>query len=363
MAHLVQDALVQMPSESTLIQMKVQLDRRIKEQENRQFVDETVQACRDLRPREAVELLRNARRRLPGDERLLNLEGLLTERLMQQSLEERREEILSLAHSALDAGKYADAVHILEVCQQEGIGTQEIHELLEVARQEEAEHRRQDVLRDRIEHAQSLIADSAFDEAITYLEEALRLNDDAALRLLLEKAIAGSETYLVQIEGVLTSAHRLAIAGKHAEAISFLRGQSSAVQRSPRVQMGESAIGDEQLQSAYRSVGRAYAAIQNNLSEGASLMQRVKASLGDSTLAVALMESFQSRIQVLADQMIEDLVGKSKTFIRNRDRARIAESIDRGKSVVEFAGPKARANWKTMLHQTEKAGLAASLRG
>ena len=227
----VQQALLQMPSESVLIQMKMQLDRRLKDQEARQFVDETVQACHNAGPREALEIVRHARIRLPGDERLLNLEGLLTNRLMQQTVEARREEILSLARSALDGGKFSDAVHLLEVCQQEGIATEQMEQLLEFSRQEEAEHRRQDLLRGRIEQAQSLIADYAFDEAIVYLEEALRVNDDAALRLLLEKAAAGRETLRAQIEGVLQSAHRLALAGRHGEAIDFLHGQPPA---SPR---------------------------------------------------------------------------------------------------------------------------------
>lgn len=362
-ANLVQEALAQMPAESALIQMKVQLDRRIKEQENRQFVEDTIQSCRDLRPREALELLQRARRSLPGDERLLSLEGLLNERLMLQSVEARREEILSMAHNALDAGKYADAVHILEVCQQEGISTQEIHDLLEVARQEESEHKRQDVLRYRIEHAQSLIADSAFDDAIEYLEEALRLNDDAALRLLLEKAIAGRETLKAQIEGVLTSANRLAIAGRHVEAITFLHGQSPAVQRSAKVQTGIAAVRDEQLQSVYRSVGRAYGAMQNDMSFGARMIGRVKAALGDTDLAKSLAETFRLRIQPRADQIIQEIVGRSKAAIRSRDKAGLAESIDRGTRVVEFASPRAQTNWKNMLHHTEKAGLAGHLRG
>jgi len=254
-ANDVQQALLQMPSESGLIQMKLQLDRRLKEQEARQFVDETVQACHKAGPREALEIVRHARIRLPGDERLLNLEGMLTNRLMQQTVESRREEILALARAALDSGKYSDAVHLLEVCQQEGIATEQMDQLLEFARQEEAERRRQDLLRERIEQAQSLIADSAFDEATVFLEAALHANDDAALRLLLEKAAAGKETLRAQIEGVLQSAHRLSLAGRHGEALEFLKGQPPAVSRSPRVQLAESAIGDEQVQAAFRTAG------------------------------------------------------------------------------------------------------------
>ena len=361
-AHAVQELLVQMPAESVLIQMKLQLDRRIKEQESRQFVDQTVQACRDMRPREALELIQRARKRLPEDESLLNLEGFLTDRVMQQSAETRREEILALAHGALDAGRFADAVHILEVCQQEGIATDQIHELLEFARQEEAERRRQDLLRARIEHSQSLIADAAFDEGIDYLEEALGLNDDAALRLLFEKAIAGRETLRAQIEGALTSAHRLALAGRHTEAIEFLERQPPAIQRSPRVRLGQSAIHDEQMQATYRTLGRVYASMGNNLVAGSGMMRRVKASTGDSDLGVALMEAFQARACVLADQIVQELVSSSKAAIRNRDKSEVADLIRCGKGIIDYAGPEAQANWQAMLHQSKKAGLLAGSR-
>ncbi len=356
-ANDVQQALLHMPSESGLIQMKLQLDRRLKEQEARQFVDETVQACHNAGPREALEIVRRARIRLPGDERLLNLEGMLTNRLMQQTVEARREEILSLAHTALDAGKYSDAVHLLEGCQQEGIATEQIDQLLEFARQEEAERRRQDLLRERIEQAQSLIADSAFDEAIVFLEEALRANDDAALRLLLEKAAAGRETLRAQIEGVLQSAHRLALAGRHGEALEFLHGQPPAVSRSPRVQLAEAAIADEKVQSAYRNAGWAYASLGNDLAAGATNMRRVKASLGNSAHAVSLAEAFQARTRVDADRRVQELVNSSKAILRSKDKAAVEELVARGTNVVEHASPRAQANWKSMLQQSEKAGL------
>lgn len=356
-ANDVQQAIHQMPSESGLIQMKLQLDRRVKEQEARQYVDETVQSCHNAGPREALELVRHARIRLPGDERLLNLESLLTSRLMQQTVESRREEILALAHTALDAGKYSDAVHLLEVCQQEGIATEQMNQLLDFARQEEAERRRQDLLRGRIERAQSLIADSEFEEANAYLEEALRVNDDAALRLLLEKAAAGRETLRAQIDGVLQSANRLALAGRHGEALDFLKGQPPAVTGSPRVQLAQSAIGDEQMQSAYRNAGWAYSSLGSDLAAGATNMRRVKASLGNSAHASSFAEAFQARARVVADSKVEELVSTSKGILRSRNKAAVEDLIARGKDVVEHAGPKAQTNWKFMLQQSEKAGL------
>jgi ferritin-like metal-binding protein YciE len=276
---------------------------------------------------------------------------------MQQTVEARREEILSLAHAALDAGKYSDAVHLLEGCQQEGIATEQIEQLLDFARQEEAERRRQDLLRERIEQAQSLIADSAFDEAIVFLEGALRANDDAALRLLLEKAAAGRETLRAQIEGVLQSAHRLALAGRYSEALSFLRGQPAAVGRTARVQVAQSAIEDEQAQAAYRSIGWAYASLGHDLAAGATNMRRAKASMGNSEPALTLAEAFQARARGDADRRVQEILNASKAMLRSKDKAGIEDLIARGTDIVEHAGPKTQASWKSMLQQSEKVGL------
>jgi serine/threonine-protein kinase len=356
-ANAVQEALVDMPSESILIQMKAQIDRRIKAQEVRQFVDDSIQASRNMRPREALDLIQQARRRSPGDERLLSLEGLLTERIMQQSVEARRDEILALAREALDAAKFAEAIHYLETCQLEGIATDEIGELLEFARSEESEHRRQDLLRGRIEHAQSLIANSEFDEAIPYLEHALHENDDAAMRLLLEKAVSGRELLRAQIEGVLASVSRLARGGKFQDAIEFLRGQPTPVQNSAKVRSAELAVIDEQQQSIYRTIGRAYGTLATNLPEGANFMGRTKASLGNSPQADYLTEQFQARMRAFADRGLEDLISSCRPLIRSRGKAAVSSIVDRGAKIVEYANPRTQASWRNFIKQIEKVGL------
>jgi hypothetical protein len=212
-------------------------------------------------------------------------------------------------------------------------------------------------LRGRIEHAQSLIAGSEFDEAIKFLEEALSENNDAALRLLLEKAVAGKESLRVQIEEVLTSASGLVLAGKHTEAIEFLHGQPPAVKRSASIRAAEFVIKDEQQQSVYRTIGRAYASLASDMPQSAYLMRRTKAALANSPEASGLMDQFQARMRKFADQGIEELIAASKTMIRNRDKAAAADAMDRGAKLVEYAGPKTQSNWKSLMSQAAKAGL------
>jgi len=103
--------MIQMPSESALIRLNAQLDREIRNQENRRFVEDTVQACRDLRPA-SVGAGSVGAATVPGGRALLTLEKLLTERISKQTVEERRDEYLSQAREAIKSDRDADAVHI-----------------------------------------------------------------------------------------------------------------------------------------------------------------------------------------------------------------------------------------------------------
>jgi len=355
-------AIVSMPSESVLIRLNAQVERQIREQENRRFVDDTIQSCRDLRPREALTLVQKARQRVPGEERLQDLERLLSERVRQQSVEERRDEYLSQARAALSSTRYADAVHTLEDCLEEGIATDEISSLLEFARHEEAEHRRQNLLRDQIAQAESLVADYAFDEAITFLEKAIQDNDDQALRLLLEQATTSRDSLRKQIVSALASASKLARTGKHLKALDVLQAQPPTVQRSFRVQAAESVLKDEQQRAVFRMLGRAYTALETDLPAGDNTIRRVEAALGDSTFAGPVAKSFRARMRVIADRMVSDLTGKYQVMLRNRDKAGAEDLARRVAGVINFASPQARTSWQGVQKHTGKTGILDRIR-
>jgi eukaryotic-like serine/threonine-protein kinase len=361
-AQGIREALGIMPTESALVVLLGKIERRIQEQENRRYVDETLQACRDLRPRQALPLIQKARQSLPGDERLLALEGLLAERVRQQSVEERRDDYLIQAREAISNGLFANAVQILEGCQREGIASKEIEPLLEFARHEEAEQRRQDLLRSRVVQAQSLIGDSAFDEAIEFLEETLRQNDEPPFRLLLEQATAGLESLRKQVEAGLASAGRLVRAGKISEAIEFLQTLSPAVQRSVRVRTAESALREEQQQAVFRMVGRAYAVLETELPAGLSTIRWVVSAFGDSTFARSVADALNVRTQAFADRTILELISECRIKLRNRDRAGAGVLVKQASAIVSYAGAHTKSDWRSFMNQTAKAGLLTRMR-
>jgi len=362
-ARAIQKEMADLPSESALFRLNALVERQIKEYANRQLVDETVQSCRNLKPGEALELVRKARLRLPGEERLLSLEALLAERVRQQSEEAHRADYLARAREALKNGRHSDAIHILETCKHDGFATGEILSLLDFARGEELERRRQERLRDKLAHAQSLIADAAYDEAIQFLEDASQQSGDAALRLLLEQASAGRDAIGRQIESALASAASLAQAGKQNEALEILKAQSRAVLRSARVQTALAALDDERSQALYRMLGRAYAGLENDLPASEAVMRRALAASGDSPLIAPMAEAFHARESKAADRIIDAAVRDAQLLLRQHHREAAGEALQAVSVVVDFACPAARSEWQSAQRKTAQAGLLSRFRG
>ena len=219
----IQQAIGSMHAEPALIRLKAHVDRRAKELESDRLVEDTVRASRDLRPREALGIVQRALQRLPGDARLLALEGRLQERIELQSTEERREEYLLKAREALNASQFTDAAHALEACRAEGLADEEVLRLLEFVQGEEVEQQREVLKRDRVEKAQALLRQGAIAESIQFLEKRLSESEDPALRLLLDQATRTQRAAQQKVDSALASAGKLERSRAVEDAIRFLR--------------------------------------------------------------------------------------------------------------------------------------------
>jgi serine/threonine-protein kinase len=288
----IHQALSTMASEPALVRLNMQVDRRLKDLEKTRLIDDTIQACRDLRPRDALDLVLRARQQLPTDERLLSLESRLKERLAQLSSEERRAEYLTSAHDALKASRFHDAVRILEACQGQSLGNHEVTALLEYARSEEVEHTRELHKRSILESAQNLINEGAFDQAMAFLESALAQSEDPALRLLLTQATNSRTAVLQQVDTALRSAASLVSSNRLDDAARLLKSLPKAAQRSPRAAAALLILDDEKDRALYRHLGRAYALLDSDRPKSRAIAQRVAAATParsiPSELALAL---------------------------------------------------------------------------
>ena len=347
----IQEALARMPAEPALVRLSALADRRLKEQENRRLVEETFQKCRDLRAREAMDLVRAARERLPEDEKLLSLEKMIKERLQQQTVEERRGEYLSRAREMLKQAQYQDAVHILEACQAEGMANAEVQALLEFARNEEKESTTQNLKRSKLTRAQYLVNQGSYDEAIDFLKDALAQVDDPSLRLLLDQAASAREAVLRQVESALAAAGSLVQAAKIGDALQLLRVLPRDVLLTPRVQMAIAALEDEQGRALFRMAGRAYGMLGSDIPASHRIMQRVAAASADASASATMAVAFRGREQASADRALSEAVQKSETMVRNRDLAGAETLVRQTDLVAELASPEQKNQW---LHHTSK---------
>ena len=350
-ARAIQEAMATNPAEPALFRLSAQADRRLKEYENRRLVEETYQRCRDLRARDAMELVRAARERLPEDERLLSLEKVIHERLQQQSVEERRGEYLTRAREVLKLAQYQDAVHILEACEAEGMANGEVLALLEFARNEEKESTTQNLKRSKLTRAQYLVNQGAYDEAIEFLNGALAQEQEPSLRLLLDQAASAREAVQRQVESAMAAAGRLAQAGKVGDALQLLRVLPRDVLRTARVQMAIAALEDEQSRSLFRMAGRAYGMLGSDIPGGHRIMQRVAAASADASASAAIAVAFRGREQASADRALSEAVQRSENLLRNRDLAGAETLVHQTDLLAELASPEQKNHW---LHHTSK---------
>lgn len=362
-AQSIQGAMAEMPTESRLFRLSAQVERLVRDHQNRKLVEDTVLACKELRPREALERVRQAQAQVPGDERLMSLEALLSERLRQQSVEERRADYLARAREFLANQQYSETVRVLEFCEAEGIASSEILSLLDFARAEDREHQRLTKLRNDMAYAQSLIDESAFDAAIAFLEDGLRQNEDQALRMLLDQANSGREALGRQIAKALDSAGHLIQTGKYDEAIHLLQMQPKPVQNAPRVQATLTAVEEERQQAVFRTVGRAYATLAVDLSAATALLRQAENAAFDPAPLNTLAETFRSRQQTFADMTVSEAARNSRLLVREKNREGAEKLLMTVSGVLPFASAKAREEWENARKKVNSTGMFARMRG
>ena len=356
-AKSIQSAMSEMPTESSLFRLNAEVERRVRDQQDRLQVEETLLACRELRPREALERVRLTQAQVPGDERLMELETLLLEKIRQQTVDERRDEYLARARESLANQQYSDAVRALELCEADGIASSEILTLLDFARHEGREQQRLDRLRSDMAQAKVLIDDSEFDQAIAFLERTLAEYEDQALRIQLEQAVAGRDALQQRISTTLASVANFIQAGKLEEAIQLLRVQSQPVQLSASVQQTMSVIEEELQQSVFRTIGRAYASLRFDLPASDALLRQAQNAVFDPALFAALVGPFRLRQQSFADAAVSEAVRRARTLVKERNKEGAESLLITVTDELAFASPQVRQEWETARRKATESGL------
>jgi hypothetical protein len=257
----------------------------------------------------------------------------------------------------MDREQFGEAIRLLEMCQAEGIATGEMGSLLDHARARQAGQRRLEEVRKDAAKAHALIAESAFSEAIRYLQDALRRNDDPALRQLLSQAEESRSAQEQQIEAVLAAAGKLVRSGRTADAVQLMENQPAAILRAGRVQAATELLRDDERQVLFRSAGRAYRLLESDLEAGNRRMQRILAASGNAPLSEQIADAFRLKLKSRADRRIEDVMHRCKALLRSRDRTGAGELAQTVSGIVAFASEPVSGDWRKLVANIARPGI------
>lgn len=195
--------LAKYPTEPVLLRMKLQLEPRLRDQNNRKMIADVTAACRQLSSAGALERIREALAALPGNPELMALEAAMLQRQTRTEREQRQTGYLRRARELLDRHLYLEAVTVLEECESQGFSSAELTDLLETARQA-ASQRTQEELAERIfPEVRRLSNLGDYAAVIRLLETVLQRVDDSALHRELAEAQEKQKSLDQQVDQVL----------------------------------------------------------------------------------------------------------------------------------------------------------------
>jgi serine/threonine protein kinase len=361
-AQSVDQAMERMPAESILLKLKQHVARQLREEETRRHVDQVVLRCRSLletSPDEALNLVREALHEAPANERLLSLQTNIVSQISERSQEQARSKFMARAHEALSAGRYSDALRLLEACQKEGISSPEISELIEFARQEADRRVKSSQIQGLLKQAQELMARGSYAAVVELLTPIKEEQGSASLSFLLEDARNRLEAFERSIHAALQSAEALTRHEQYAEGMRVLESQPPRILESDAVQ---SALkrwreASECELAVLQAVGTAYAAL-DRLDLPAGNLPNPGGNAG-SSLLTRMVPVFTMRRQSVADRQLASALEQARTAMNSGDKKQAAKLLKDAASFTEYASGPLLGEWQSL---QKKAGKGKSFR-
>lgn len=340
----VRTALEKLPAEPTLLRLRMELEPRIREHENRRLVAEVNAACAQLPPAEALVRVQEALLKLPGNADLLKIESAIAQRLTREQRERILTEYMAKARALLEDHLYLETVKVLELCEREGLSSPELTDLMDLARNAAAERVSQDLVERSFLEAKRLIDEQNYEEVLRVLPPVLKRVDEPALRRLLEEATQKQQELEQRVELVLAEAQRMTDAELYDAAIGLIRSESAGLQKARRVQAALDASTAMLAAEMTRlgSVGTVYASLGGP--QCVPALERIASGTSASTAEIE--QRLGARVQQAADAQVTRSVDAARQALAAEDPA-LAESLLENASAWQPAATAAvQAEWK-----------------
>jgi len=362
-ASEVRAALEQLPAEPTLLRLKMEIDPRLREYENRRLIAEVTAACAQLSPAAAIQRIREALAKLPGNADLLQLESAISQRLAREGRERLLAEYLAKARALLEEHLYIETVRLLEHGEREGLSSPELTELMNLAKTSAAERISQDLIERTFVEAKRLFDEQNYEEVLRLVPPVLERIDEPSLRRLLEEATSRQRALDSRVEQVAAEAQRLCGMELFDAAVGLIRSEPPGVQQSARVQsaLALSAAYLESESTKLEAIGSVYAALERP--ESAAMLQKIAQADPASKLprhTAEIEQRLGARIRTIAGRHLAKSIEAARQALAAEDTSLAENALQSGAVWQSSADEAAQNEWKAI--QAEVAGAKKILR-
>jgi serine/threonine-protein kinase len=364
--ELIQRAIEKAPGEPALLRLKAETERAQREAFAQALVEQTAQQVQELivtEPQQALECAQAALEKLPGDPRLIALQGQAVERLKKANLEALRGQSLQRAQEALDAHQFDKAIQILEAAEIDCGQGEEISYLLGIARREKQKEALEQQARAAVQKAQALIGQGNLEAAIALLQPVAEQGGSAEAAQLLRQTTANLAEIQRRIDAVVSRAQ--ALAGQDpAQALQLIQAQPAAIQQHPRVTELrvdlEKRIEREGATAEAVRRSQEYLAA-NDLAALLEPLEDVQRRFGENPAVSAALADLKAKRAQIANAMLADSINAAKQCLLAQQPARAVQAIETYARFVTFADAASQAEWNRVAQESGKAAGVKSI--
>jgi hypothetical protein len=351
-------ALKEFPNDPSLLRLRLNLEPRVKQLEDELFVKEVCKSAAELTPEQALERVRSALIRVPGNEQLSGLESALSERLARQTREQQLAQRLGQARQFIDDRLFLEAVKTLERCKADGFSSYEVDGLLNLAKTAASQRISQELFERTYSQAKRSIDEEDYEGAVQVLGRALRQVDEPVLHRQLEEATRKQGEIEQKANAALERAETLTRMELFAEATILLEEQSPGVKRLPRVDqaLGRARTLKEAEASFATLTGRCYAQMGN--AEGIADLKRALNMPASSEAPLSLeatTRQLRRRCEQVYGEKASSAIVAARGFLAQDDCTSAESILKETMSWLELAPSQAQEELRAVQAETAAA--------
>jgi serine/threonine-protein kinase len=358
---LIQRAQSRLPGEAVLLQLKAEAETGQREHAAKKLVEKTslhVYGLLATNPQEALAAVQQALEQMPGEPRLIALEGKVVEQVKKANAEELKTQYLKRAQAAIDAKQFDQAIQVLDSAAIECGEGPDIASLLNYAREHKRKIELGQAAANATREAQALIAAGNLEAAIALLQPVASKTGDASVEQLLRQATASLAELDRRIDAVLSRAQALSETDTE-QALKLLSNQPQDIQQHARIRelrarldaVKEREHRERLTKEAIRDAGDALQ--KRELPKVLDGLESVRRTCGDSPELSSAIAEYKSKRAQVANELLAAAIESATQAIQEDERPRAAGELGRVADAAVYADSGLQADLKRL---TKEAG-------